>query len=71
MSQHTPKYSIRTQTLINACQAAELIPGALVVITDQSWAEMTGKMVDSERALFKEMLGVNYYAITLNHGQDN
>jgi len=71
MSRHTPKYSILAQCLINACQAAELIPGASVVITEQSWKEMAGKMVDSDRAIFNAVSIGDHCAITLSHENPN
>ena len=71
MSRHTPKYSIRTQSLINACQAAELIPGASVVITRGPWSEIIAKMADSELALFNAALRADHYQITLNHENPN
>lgn len=49
---HTPKYADITQSLINACQACNVIPGASVTVTEETANRMAITMNPREFQLF-------------------
>jgi hypothetical protein len=64
--QLTVKYTPRTLALINACQAAEAIPGAAVVLTQDAASKITRQLPPREFQLFDiQNAGPKTFTITL------
>lgn len=66
MSQHLPKFSDTTQALINACQAAEVVKGASVTITEEAANRMATLLPSREFQLFDiQHAGPKTFTVTL------